>query len=63
MHVIAGTMAIISLIWLFPKWIEAINQDWKSGIGFTAGIAMSGYMLGCFLGLILNLIKMLFSKS
>ena len=56
-------MAIISLIWLFPKWIEAINQDWKSGIGFTAGIAMSGYMLGCFLGLILNLIKMLFSKS
>jgi hypothetical protein len=60
MHIIAGTVAIVSLIWLFPKWSESISQDWQGGISFTSGIAMVGYMLGCIFGLVINLLLTLF---
>ena len=59
-HIIAGTVAIVSLIWLFPKWSESISQDWQGGISFTAGIAMAGYMLGCIFGFVINLLLILF---
>ena len=60
MYIIAGTVAIVSLIWLFPKWSESISQDWQGGISFTAGIAMAGYMLGCIFGLVINSLLTLF---
>jgi hypothetical protein len=62
MHIIAGTLAIIFLVWMFPKCWEVLNTNWQKGIGFTAGIAMGGYMLGCVVGLLLNLILHLFHK-
>ena len=56
MHLIAGAVSMILLIWLFPKWSVALIDDWKQGIGFTAKLGLCGYLIGCVVGLFVNLL-------
>lgn len=62
MHIVAGTLAIICLIFMSSKCWNIFNDDWRRGIGFTASIAMGGYMLGCIVGLLVNMIFFLFRR-
>ena len=60
---IAGTITIICLIWQFPKWWEVLSTDWQRGTGFVAGMAIGAYLLGCVVGLLVNLIILIFRKK
>ena len=63
MHILGGMLAIIFLVWQFPKCIEAFEDEWQSGVGFISSLAIGGYVFGCLLGLGLNLLKVLFEKK
>ena len=60
MHIVAGTLAIICLLLMSSKCWDTFNDDWRRGIGFTASVVMGGYMLGCVVGLLVNLAFLLF---
>ena len=46
------------MIWQFPKCWEKLLVDWQEGIGFMAGMALTGYFFGCILGAIVNVFLM-----
>lgn len=62
MHIIAGIVAILCLVFMFPRCWEVFNANWQRGIGFIGGVAVGGYMFGCVLGLLVNLIPSICRK-
>jgi hypothetical protein len=63
MHLIAGTSAIVFLLWFTPKLVDAIVQDWQEAVGFAASIVLGGYMTGCLVGLLVNVVLVLLQKN
>lgn len=63
MHLLGGMVAIVFLAWQFPKCIEAFKEGWQNGLGFISSLALGGYLLGCLLGLGLNVLKVLFENK
>ena len=64
MHMFGGMLAILFLVWQFPKCIEAFEEEWQSGVGFISSLA--DWRLCVWLptlGLGLNLLKVLFEKK
>ena len=62
MHLIAGTMAILLLMWFYPMLADATLQNWKSGLKLTSSVAILGYTLGCLCGLAINFFLEIFPK-
>mgnify|MGYP001219275638 FL=1 len=62
-HYLAGSVALVCLIWQFPKCHEEIIEDWQLGIRFTAGVAIGAYLLGYIAGLVVNFTLLLFHKD
>ena len=62
-HLLGGMLAIVFLVWQFPKCIDAFKEGWRSGVGFISSLALGGYLLGCLIGLGVNVLKVLFEKK
>jgi len=62
-HLLGGTFAIVFLIWQFPNCWEQIITDWKKGSGYTASIALGGFLFGCVVGIVVNLFVALIRSS
>ena len=63
MHLIGGSLALVFLIWQSPKCWDSLNESFSDGAQFTASIAIGGYLLGCILGLLTNLVCLVFRKD
>ena len=63
MHLIAGTMAIVFLVWFTPRLVEAMVQNWQDAFGFAASIVLGGYMIGCLAGVVVNFVLMFFQEN
>ena len=63
MHLIGGTLALALLILQSPKWWNSLNESFSEGAQLTASIAIGGYLLGCILGLLINLVYLVFRKE
>ena len=62
MHVIGGSVALICLILQVPNYWKVMSEDFLSGLEFAAELAVGSYLLGCVLGLSVNLIIVFFRK-
>ena len=47
MHILGGTLALICILWNFPKIMEAFKVDWQNGTSLLSTLAIGGYLLGC----------------
>jgi len=63
MQIIAGIIAILCLVFMFPRCLEVLNDNWQRGIGFIGGVAVFGYMFGCVFGLLVNLVLHICRKN
>ena len=62
MHVTGGSVALICLILQVPNCWKVMSENFLSGLEFAAELAVGGYLLGCVLGLSVNLIIVFFRK-
>ena len=56
MHILAGTTALVCILWNFLKIIEAFEDGWQNGASLLSTLAIGGYLLGCVIKGITNLI-------
>ena len=63
MHLIGGVLALALLILQSSKCWNSLNENFSEGVQLTASIAIGGYLLGCILGLIINLVYLVFGKE
>ena len=63
MHLIGGSIALFLLIWQSPKCWNSLIESFSEGVKLTASIAIGGYLLGCMLGLLINLLPLIFRKD
>ncbi len=62
MHVIGGSVALICLILQVPNYWKVMEENFLNGLKFAAELAIGSYLLGCVLGLSVNLILVFFRK-
>lgn len=62
MHVIGGSVALICLILQVPNYWKVMEENFLNGLKFAAELAIGSYLLGCVLGLSVNLIMVFFRK-
>lgn len=62
MHVIGGSVALICLILQVPNYWKVMDENFLNGLKFAAELAIGSYLLGCVLGLSVNLIMIFFQK-
>ena len=61
-HLTGGFAVIILLIWQSQRSWGLFAVDWKNGLEFTASIALLGYLVGCLVGVFINMYLLLFQK-
>ena len=62
MHLMAGTTALISILYNVPKIIAAFQINWQTGTSLISSLAIGGYFLGCVISGLANFAYMKFRK-
>ena len=55
-NMIAVPVAVVLIALMFPRSLEVLNENVAKGVGFIVGSAFIGYLFGCPIGLLVNLI-------
>ena len=63
MHILGGTLALICILWNFPKIMEAFKVDWQNGTSLLSTLAIAGYLLGCIVSGAINLTYSIFKNK
>ena len=63
MHIQGGTLALICILWNFPKIMEAFKVDWQNGTSLLSTLAIGGYLLGCIMNGAINLAYAIFKNK
>jgi hypothetical protein len=57
MHILAGTIALICILWNSSKIIDSFDDGWKHGASLLSTLAIGGYLLGLVMTVIINFIS------
>ena len=63
MHILGGTLALICILWNFPKIMEAFKVEWQNGTSLLSTLAIGGYLLGCIMSGAINLAYSMFKDK
>jgi len=63
MHILGGTLALVCILWNFPKIMEAFKVDWLNGTSLLSTLAIGGYLLGCIMSGAINLAYSIFKDK
>jgi hypothetical protein len=63
MHILGGTLALVCILWNFPKIMEAFKVDWQNGTSLLSTLAIGGYLLGCIMNGTINLAYAIFKNK
>lgn len=63
MHILGGTLALVCILWNFPKIMEAFKVDWQNGTSLLSTLAIGGYLLGWIMSGAINLAYSIFKNK
>ena len=63
MHILGGTLALVCILWNFPKIMEAFKVDWQNGTSLLSTLAIGGYLLGWIMSGAINLAYSIFKDK
>jgi len=63
MHILGGTLALICILWNFPKIMEAFKIDWQIGTSLLTTLAIGGYLHGSIMSGAINLAYTIFKNK